>query len=842
MRLLSLLQKEINHHFRSIWKWVKRPKQEGKPVSGSNKKRLILLSVVGVSLLGILSIVVFVLLTYFGAFGKIPTEADLRNIYNFNASEVYFEDEVLLGKYFIENRSDVNIGEISPHVVNALIATEDARFMEHSGVDLRAAARVLWKSILLGQESSGGGSTISQQLAKNLYPRQNYGALGMPINKLKEMMTARRLEQVYSKEGLLNLYLNTVPFSRNIYGIKIASNQFYSTTPESLKAEQAAVLVGMLKGTSLYDPISHPDRSTQRRNVVLRQMERYGYLDKSEVDSLVELPLALDYNKAQKRSKAPYFQEHLKGELEEILSNIRKPTGEPYGLYTDGLRVYTTIDSKMQEYAEYAVGKHMASLQKTFNKHWKGRKPWRSDGILKREIQKSRRYKIWKANGYSDAKIDSLFALPVQMSIFDWKEGEAVKEMSPLDSVKYYIALLHAGFLAAEPQSGKIRAWVGGIDYAHFQYDHVKSKRQVGSTFKPIVYTKAVEKGISPCNYFQNMLTTYPDWEDWQPRNSDGKYGGFYSMAGGLSKSVNTITVEILFQTGIENVRSLAKNMGIESSIPEGPAIALGAMEGSLYEMIQVYSTLANRGEKVNLHTIERIETSNGTIIYEHQKEEKPEQVIRPEHVDIMTHLLQSVVDSGTARRLRYRHGLYGEIAGKTGTTQNQSDGWFIGYKSNLVAGAWVGAENPSVHFRSLSLGQGANTALPIWGHFMQKVYKDKSFKSIRYAKFQKPDEFTLAQIECDPYIPDEIIDFDLLMEEERNRPFQDLFRRNDQAFNLEDYENGIPPDQMETFEQRTERLKKKEERKRKLKDLWNNKLFGKKEKKKEEERENRGG
>ncbi|MEL6944259.1 MAG: penicillin-binding transpeptidase domain-containing protein, partial [Bacteroidota bacterium] len=554
-----------------------------------------------------------------------------------------------------------------------------------------------------------------------------------------------------------------------------------------------------LKGTTLYDPVSNPERALQRRNVVLRQMERYGYLEKSEVDSLVQLPLELNYNKTQKRSKAPYFQEHLKGDLEEILANIRKPTGEAYGLYTDGLRIYTTIDSKMQEYAEYAVGKHMQGLQKTFNKHWKGRKPWRSDGILKREVQKSRRYKFWKERGYTEQKIDSLFSLPVKMSIFDWEKGEVVKEMSPLDSVKYYIALLHAGFLAAEPQSGKIRAWVGGIDYAHFQYDHVKSKRQVGSTFKPIVYTRAVEKGISPCNYFQNTLTTYPEWEDWQPRNSDGKYGGFYSMAGGLSKSVNTITVEILFQTSIEKVRDLAKNMGIESHIPEGPAIALGAMEGSLQEMIQVYSTLANRGKRVDLYTIERIETSNGTVIYEHPKEEKPQEVIRPEHADIMTHLLQSVVDSGTARRLRYNHGLGGEIAGKTGTTQNQSDGWFIGYKSNLVAGAWVGAENPSIHFRSLSLGQGANTALPIWGHFMRKLYRDNNFKAIRSAKFQKPDEFTLAQIECDPYIPDEILDFDLLMEEEnRNRPIQDLFRRNDQAFNIDDFENGIPPEQME--------------------------------------------
>ncbi|MEM0995211.1 MAG: transglycosylase domain-containing protein, partial [Bacteroidota bacterium] len=536
MRLLQLLHKELNYHFNTIKKWVKIPArtQTGGESSREipllqDKKRLALFAVIGLFGLGVFSILSFFLLTYFGAFGRIPTQDDLLNVYNFNASEVYFEDGTLMGKYFVENRSDIDIEEISPYVVNALIATEDVRFMEHSGVDLRAAARVIWKSIILGQEESGGGSTISQQLAKNLYPRQPYGIFSMPINKLKEMMIARRLEKIYSKQGLLNLYLNTVPFSRNIYGIKVASNQFFSTTPEQLKVEEAAVLIGMLKGTSIYDPYRNPEQANVRRNTVLRQMERYNYLTKEAVDSLVQLPLEIKYNKAQKRSKAPYFQEHLKGELEGILANIRKANGEAYGLYTDGLKIYTTVDPKMQSYAEYAVNKQMTGLQKTFNKHWKGRKPWRSDAILDKAVKNAARYKRMKNAGASEEDINLAFETPTQIRIFDPTEGEIVKEMTPLDSIKYYISLLHAGFLAAEPQSGKIRAWVGGLDYAYFQYDHVKSTRQVGSTFKPIVYAEAIQQGISPCNYFQNELVSYPKWENWQPRNSDGKYGGFYS-------------------------------------------------------------------------------------------------------------------------------------------------------------------------------------------------------------------------------------------------------------------------------------------------------------------------
>lgn len=548
MRLFSLIGKELGHYtagLRRWWRTTFATQADGKHVS---KARLALLVVTGVALLSVLSVVALILSVRFGAFGTIPSEGDLLNINNFNASEIYAAEGEMIGKYFIENRSDAQIEEVSPFVSQALIATEDARFMDHRGVDMRAAARVVWKSIIL-QEEAGGGSTLSQQLAKNLYPRQRHGFLSMPVNKLREMMIARRLEKVYSKQGLLNLYLNTVPFSRNIYGIKIASDQFFSTTPNELKVEEAAVLIGMLKGTSIYDPKRNPEKSLERRNVVLRQMQQSNFLNKIAVDSLVQIPLELKFNRQHKESRAPYFQEHLKGALTEILADIRKPNGDPYGLFTDGLKIYTTLDATMQTYAEEAVAEQMKNLQATFDKHWKGKAAWKSERVLQKAVQQSKRYEVWKAAGYSEEKIDSLFTLPVQMTIFDWEKGEAEKEMSPLDSVKFYLSLLHAGFLAAEPQTGQIKAWVGGIDYAYFQYDHVRSRRQVGSTFKPIVYAEAIEQGIDPCNYYHNDLVTYTKWDNWQPRNSDGKYGGFYSMAGGLSNSVNTITVEVLFNT-----------------------------------------------------------------------------------------------------------------------------------------------------------------------------------------------------------------------------------------------------------------------------------------------------
>lgn len=837
MRLLQLLRREVQFQvnrfaklfgFRGVQKNDVNEATTTASKTPTNWVKFAFRSIAALAALGLLSVILLFISVQAGVFGKLPTQDMLLHVENHNASEVYSEDGQLLFKYFIENRSDVDYTDLSSNVIYALICTEDARFYKHSGVDYRATARVLFKSVLLRQPQAGGGSTISQQLAKNLYPRQRYNSFSIVINKVQEIIIARRLERVYSKEGLLNLYLNTVPFSHNVFGIKVAAERFFDKDPKDLKLEEAAVLIGMLKATTYYDPVRNPERAEERRNVVLRQLERYDYLKKEVCDSLTQIPMTLDYNPHKDRGKARYYKTHIQSELQDILSSQLKTDNTPYSLYSDGLRVYTTLDSKMQDYAEDAVKQHIAKLQKTFDRHWKGRKPYRNYENLMRELRKSDRYKRLKARALSDKEILEHFKDSVQMRIFDREKGEVKVTMTPLDSVKYYIAMLHAGFLAAEPSTGKIKAWVGGIDYGHFQYDHVKSKRQIGSIFKPIVYTEAIKQGISPCNYFQNVLVSYPDWENWQPSNADGKYGGFYSMAGGLSKSINTITVEVLFQTKINPVRKLGKAMGIEGYIPEGPAIGLGAVEASLYEMVTAYTTYANRGTRKNLYSIERVEDSDGNILYEASKTAQ-KRLLTEKESDTVLKLLESVVDSGTARSLRNVYGLNGAIAGKTGTTQNQSDGWFLGVTPNLVAGAWVGAESPRIHFRTLSLGQGAKTALPIWGLFMRSVYRDKSFRSIRRAKFPTPSEEVLQSLDCDAFISDEALDVAYFLEEENGaRLFDGLFNRRD-TFNFteEDLKDGIDPKEMENLEARMEKKRKRD----KLKNIWKDKLFRKKEK-----------
>ncbi|MEM9991109.1 MAG: penicillin-binding transpeptidase domain-containing protein [Bacteroidota bacterium] len=625
---------------------------------------------------------------------------------------------------------------------------------------------------------------------------------------------------------MLKLYLNTVSFSENVFGIKIAAQRFFNTSANKLKAEQAAVLIGMLKATSRYNPVRHPERALVRRNVVLHQMQKYEYLTPAVQDSLSNLPLKLDYYKGTNSNKtAAYFKEQIRLELSQILPP-KDSTEQTYNVYTDGLKIYTTLDMRLQGYAEKAVETHIHQLQKLFDKHWKGRKPWANNQVLQQAVARSTRYQKLKGAGWENAAIQANFQEAVPMQLYDKKGGEISKVCSPLDSVKHYLSLLHAGFLAADPRDGTIKAWVGGIDYQHFQYDHIRSKRQVGSTFKPVVYAAALKEGLEPCHYFQNELISYPKWENWQPRNANGQYGGFYSMAGGLSQSINTVTVEILFHTGIQKVRQLAKRLGITSEIPEGPAIALGTVESSLYDMVQVYSTFANNGKRVDLHFIERVEDSAGKVLYAAPKA-KTDQILSQNQNDIMTKLMESVVQNGTGRPLHRDYGVSGEIAGKTGTTQNQSDGWFIAYGPKLVAGAWVGAESPHVHFRTLKLGQGAKTALPIYGDFMRRLYRDKAYKSIRFARFRKVTDETLARLECDAFLSDDLLDSVFEPEDERN--FIDRFLDRPQAAQLED--GQIDPVELEQLEREVQRLERKSERKAKRKAFWNDLLFGKKKK-----------
>ncbi len=769
------------------------------------------------------------ILVYWGAFGKLPTYSELRDIRNHNASVVLAEDGVILGKYYIQNRVNAGIDEIAPHIIHALIATEDARFLEHRGIDLRAWLRVLVKSILLMDDSAGGGSTLSQQLAKNLYPRRSYPVLSTLINKMRETFTARRLELTYSKEELLNLYLNTVPFGENIYGIKVAAQRFFNTSPKRLRPEQAALLIGMLKGNTIYNPVRHPDNALQRRNVVLSQMEKYGYLTPEASDSLRQLPLSIQYHKeGHNEGLATYFRELLRLEVEQILKKHFKPDGSPYNLYTDGLKIYTTIHSRMQRYAEAAVGEHMSKLQQEFFDNWKGQKklPWEDARLVRSAMQRSDRYKALKAQGYSEAKITEIFNAPIRMRLFHWEKGEEERELSPLDSIKYYLAILNAGMLAAEPNTGLVRAWVGGIDHRYFQYDHVKSRRQTGSTFKPIVYAAALQSGMLPCEYIANEQITYPEYNNWQPRNADGEYGGAYSMEGALARSVNSVSVALVMQAGIESVRQLAKAMGIEHTIPREPSIALGTAEASLYEMVRAYATIANRGERPELHYLDRIETADGKILVQFERP-NPRQfpaVMDSDNADMLIRMMQAVVNQGTGRRLRAEFGLNNDIAGKTGTTQNNSDGWFVGFTPKLVVGVWVGAETPKVHFRTTRAGQGGASALPIWGRFLRYTNADAALKDWRWGKFAPPSEELLALMQC-PHFLEEMPTFvnDYEQSDTTSGFFQRLFH------NLRKKDNEIDHEAMNSnlSRRKSDNVYESDESREQRKAFWSKKLFG---------------
>ncbi len=800
--------------------------------------KVIILGLGAIVVSGVAFLLGMILLVRMGSFGPLPTYAELANIQNNQASEVYDRYGRLLGKYYIENRVNADSSELPPHLVQALIATEDVRFFEHQGIDLRSMGRVLVKSILLADESSGGGSTISQQLAKNLYPREDYRFFSMIINKVKEMLVARRLEKTYSKEHILRLYLNTVPFDGNAYGVKIAAQRFFNKNLYDLKLEEAAVLVGMLKATTTYNPMRFPERAMQRRNTVLNQMFRFGYLDSLELTKLVDIPIKLDYQpESHNLGLATYFREHLRLEVENQLKKYPKPDGTAYNLYTDGLRIHTTLDATLQRYAEEAIRDHLSGLQKTFLSEWKGSEPWFTKEVQDMLIKRSERYHNLKTKGLPESEILKIFNSPVSMTIFDYAKGEKVMDMTPLDSIRYYLSLIQAGMLVAEPQSGSVIAWVGGIDHRFLQYDHVKSRRQIGSVIKPLVYAAAIRSGINPCEYFENTLVKYAEYDDWEPHNSDEVYGGYYSMEGALSHSVNTISVDLALETGLEPIRSLGKEMGIEGHIPLEPAIALGTVDASLWQMVGVYATFANQGIRPSLNFLERIETTDGTVLVQKpgSQDSKDIQVLTPDEAAIMTHLMRSVVDNGTARRLRYEYQLSGDIAGKTGTTQNQSDGWFIGYMPKLVAGVWIGGEIPMVHFKTTRSGQGSNTALPVWAKFIRKVQANS--KTVQYTRgnFPTMSDTLLSSLNCPHYLPELPELFDSLLEYSDFIEFTQSVGGMDTA-QLGEIMRTSPRKSTETLSEyslrireRNVKLLEKREKKKKRKDFFD-KVFGRKE------------
>ncbi len=744
---------------RPIGNWTKNRWQKSKTwLKAQPRWKLAMLALVTPVVCGLVFVLLLALFVRQGVFGALPSYTELENIRNYQASEVYGEDNILLGRYYVENRINADLQDLPADLINGLVATEDARFFEHNGIDMRAYARVFVKSLLLNEESAGGGSTISQQLAKNLYPRVEYAILSMPINKLREMFIARRLEKLYSKEDILRLYLNTVPFGDNSFGIKVAAQRFFNKSPQDLRTEEAAVLIGMLKANTRYNPMRNPDAAKTRRNTVLAQMNRYGYIDSLQLDTLRAKPLEITYQaESHNLGLATYFREHLRQEIETILKDHPKPDGSAYNVYTDGLKVYTTIDAKLQEYAEAAVRDYLPDLQQQFSKDWGDRAPWGDEATLQKYVERTSRYRALKDQGLSKEQIDTIMATPVQMTVFDWKKEAVTKSLSPLDSLKFYLTLLNTGLLSAEPNTGLIRAWVGGSNHRFIQYDHIKSQRQIGSIMKPIVYATALQNGMLPCEYTPNELKRYDEYKGWEPHNSEGEYGGLYSMEGALSKSINTIAVEVALRAGIGSVRKMASDMGISGEIPPGPAIALGTVEASLLDMVTVYSTFANRGRRpTRLHYLDAIVTAKGDTVVAFDRPDAKDfpRVLGLNAADMAIRMMESVVDSGTARRARYEYNLWGDIAGKTGTTQDQSDGWFMGFTPKLVTGVWVGAENAEIHFRRTRVGQGSNSALPIWGRYMRSIWQDKSYRWVR-AGFAPLSDSLAAYMKCPFYLPD---------------------------------------------------------------------------------------
>jgi penicillin-binding protein 1A len=717
---------------------------------------------------------IFLFLLFFLAaldvFGKLPTFEELENPENNLATEVISIDGKTLGKYYRENRTPVKFRELPENLIQALISTEDERFYEHSGIDFQGTARAAAK---FGKD--GGASTITQQLAKMLFTKKASGNIAKRlIQKVKEWVIAIRLEKHYTKNEIITMYFNKYDFGHAAVGIRSASRIYFGKEPKELNIEESAMLVGMLKNSSLYNPMRRSEMVTQRRNVVFGQMLRNEFITEHEKDSLQNLPLELDINlEGHSDGTATYFREYVREFMRKWMKEHPKPNGESYNIYRDGLKIYVTLDSRLQKNAEEAMAEHLTNLQSIFFKQQKKNKTAPFYDLEKEQIEstmlssmkRSERWRKMKENGAAEKDIKASFYVETPMKLFSWK-GEIDTVLTPYDSIRYNKFILQSGLLSTDPTTGHVKAWVGGIDYKYFQYDHVKQgKRQVGSTFKPFVYATAINQlGLSPCDEFPNTPYTIPAGkyhlnEDWTPRNSGDEYGGLRSLKNALANSINVISANLIDQTTPQNVVRMAKNLGVETEIPEVPSVALGTVDLSLYEMVGALNTFANKGMYVKPMMILRIEDKNGTILEEFTPETK--EVLSESIAYTTINLMEGVTRYGSGIRLRTTGGKYPDnvatgypykfdnpIAGKTGTTQNQSDGWFIGLVPNLSTGIWVGAEDRSVHFVDITRGQGASMALPIWALYMKRNYADEDLE-ISKEDFEKPENLTI-NVDCD--------------------------------------------------------------------------------------------
>ncbi len=719
------------------------------------------------------------LLASVGAFGEMPSFEELENPSSNLASEIISADGKTIGKLYLnENRTPIKYEDLPQNLIDALVATEDERFYSHSGIDARGTLRA---AVFLGRR--GGASTITQQLAKQLFHEEgSKNIVERMLQKVKEWIIAVRLERQYTKQEILTMYLNQVDFVNNAVGIRSASRVYFSKEPKDLNTEEAAVIVGMLKNPSLFNPRQRLELTTNRRNTVLSQMEKNDFITEAEKDSLQKLPLELRYSpESHNEGIATYFREYLREYMRQWVKENPKEDGSNYNIYRDGLKIYTSIDSRMQAYAEQAVTAHLSNLQEEFFLHFKDRKnaPFveisqeQTDRILLQAMKNSDRWRQMKEQGKSEEQIKKSFEIPTKMTVFSW-QGDKDTLMTPIDSIRYYKHFLRTGVISVEPQTGQIKAWVGGINHKYFKYDHAKQgARQVGSTFKPFVYVTAMEQlHKSPCDSIIDAPFTIPrgKWgvsEDWSPKNSTGKFSGTTTLSDALAKSINTVSAKLIDMVGPRAVIDMTKKLGVNSDIPEQVAISLGAVDISVHDMVAAYSTFANQGVYIKPHAILRIEDKNGKVLFENVPQ--PKDVLSKDVSYAAIKLLEGVTRSGSGGRLKstrgggpaykrmtgYPYAFTNPIAGKTGTTQNQSDGWFMGMVPNLVTGVWVGNEDRAAHFQTITYGQGASMALPIWGIYMKKCYEDKTL-NVSKDEFKRPDNLA-PWAECRTVVNDSL-------------------------------------------------------------------------------------
>ncbi len=704
-----------------------------------------------------------------GLLGSMPSFEELENPNSNLATEIISSDGVVIGKFYNENRTAIKYKDLPKNLVNALIATEDARFYEHSGIDGR---RTLGAALKAGTD--GGASTLTQQLAKQLFHGEGSRFFLFRIfQKVKEWIIAVRLERQYTKDEIIAMYFNVYDFNNYAIGIRSAAKTYFGKEPKELTTDEAAILVGMFKNSALYNPVRNPQGVKNRRNVVLAQMAKSKIISENEKKRLQQLPIKLKFElQTHKSGIATYFREYLREFMKQWVKDNKKPDGSDYDIYRDGLKIYTTIDSRMQTYAEEAVQMHLKNLQEEFDAEQSKNEnaPFirltdaETEKLMMKARKNSERWRIMKENGKSDSEILASFSKKTKMNVFTW-DGERDTVMTPNDSIRYYKSFLQTGMMAMEPQTGHVKAWVGGINYKHFQYDHVaQGARQVGSTFKPFVYATAIEQlNMSPCDSIIDSPFTIPKGrhnvtETWTPSNSNGEYRGMVTLKKALALSINTVSAKLIDKVGPDSVIELTKKLGVNSNIPSQPSIALGAVEITVQDMVAAYSTFANQGVYVKPQVIDRIEDKNGVLLYKPVTEQHD--VLNKDIAYAVIKLLEGVTESGSGARLRTEGGGHGynrvtgypyafrnPIAGKTGTTQNQSDGWFVGMVPNLAAGVWVGNEDRSAHFKGITYGQGATAALPIWGIFMKKCYGDETLQVSR-EPFERPANLQI-KVDC---------------------------------------------------------------------------------------------